>query len=132
MLVSSLSSAAPLPPPPGNRPGETPESVLLRHFGFPAFRAGQRELVQAVVEGTDALGILPTGGGKSICYQVPAVLLGGLTLVVTPAALMVFTRKNRDPNEERRSLLSRMFRRRRAAKESAGELPAGPHPSPAE
>jgi ATP-dependent DNA helicase RecQ len=65
-------------------PDPRPESVLLEYFGFPAFRAGQRELVQAVLDGRDALGILPTGGGKSICYQVPAVLLGGLTLVVTP------------------------------------------------
>jgi multidrug efflux pump len=55
-----------------------------------------------------------------------------LTLVVTPAALMVFTRKNRDPNEERRSLLSRLFRRRRKDAENAEELPAGTHPSPAE
>jgi ATP-dependent DNA helicase RecQ len=61
-----------------------PVRVLQAHFGFSAFRPGQRDLVDAVLRGEDALGILPTGGGKSLCYQVPAVLLGGLTLVVSP------------------------------------------------
>lgn len=61
-----------------------PVEVLRRHFGYPGFRAGQEELVRAVLAGEDALGILPTGGGKSVCYQVPALVSGGLTLVVTP------------------------------------------------
>ncbi|MDH5590754.1 MAG: ATP-dependent DNA helicase, partial [Gemmatimonadota bacterium] len=61
-----------------------PCSVLRRHFGYDAFRPGQEDLVRAVLRGRDALGILPTGGGKSVCYQVPAHLLPGLTLVVTP------------------------------------------------
>jgi ATP-dependent DNA helicase RecQ len=64
--------------------GPSPVALLQRHFGYPAFRAGQLELVEAVLAGRDALGILPTGGGKSVCYQVPAMALGGLTLVVTP------------------------------------------------
>lgn len=59
-------------------------AVLRKHFGFPGFRPGQGELIDAVLEGRDALGVLPTGGGKSVCYQVPAMILGGLTLVVTP------------------------------------------------
>src|SRR6056297_950016 len=61
-----------------------PRDLLRRHFGYPDFRPGQEELVRAVLDGRDALGVLPTGGGKSICYQVPALALGGLTLVVTP------------------------------------------------
>jgi ATP-dependent DNA helicase RecQ len=63
-----------------------PDPVLLlrRHLGYDAFRPGQEDLVRAVLAGRDALGILPTGGGKSVCYQVPALALGGLTLVVTP------------------------------------------------
>jgi ATP-dependent DNA helicase RecQ len=61
-----------------------PVALLRRHLGYPAFRPGQEELVRAVLGGRDALGILPTGGGKSVCYQVPALALGGLTLVVTP------------------------------------------------
>ena len=58
--------------------------ALTRHFGYPDFRPGQSELVQAAIDGRDALGILPTGGGKSVCYQVPAVLLPHLTVVVSP------------------------------------------------
>jgi len=61
-----------------------PVAILRRSFGYPAFRPGQLELVRAVLAGRDALGILPTGGGKSVCYQVPALVLDGLTLVVTP------------------------------------------------
>jgi ATP-dependent DNA helicase RecQ len=61
-----------------------PRAVLQRHFGYPAFRPGQEALVRAVLSGRDALGILPTGGGKSVCYQVPAHLLPGLTIVVSP------------------------------------------------
>lgn len=68
-------------------PGRTtadPVQVLNRHFGFPSFRPGQRALVDAAVAGRDVIGILPTGGGKSICYQVPAAMLPGLTVVVSP------------------------------------------------
>jgi ATP-dependent DNA helicase RecQ len=61
-----------------------PVALLQRHFGYPGFRPGQEELVRAVLAGRDALGVLPTGGGKSVCYQVPALALGGLTLVITP------------------------------------------------
>ncbi len=76
---SNPASCAPAPPAERD-----PVTLLRRHFGYPGFRAGQRELVDAVLEGRDALGILPTGGGKSVCYQVPAMALGGLTLVITP------------------------------------------------
>src|SRR5687767_10785796 len=61
-----------------------PVATLRERFGYPAFRPGQEELVRAVLAGRDALGILPTGGGKSVCYQVPALLLPGLTVVVSP------------------------------------------------
>ena len=61
-----------------------PVATLRSHFGHPEFRPGQEDLVRAVLTGRDALGILPTGGGKSVCYQVPALLLPGLTLVVSP------------------------------------------------
>ena len=66
--------------------GVLPDPVLLlrRHLGYPAFRPGQEDLVRAVLAGRDALGILPTGGGKSVCYQVPALALPGVTLVLTP------------------------------------------------
>ena len=61
-----------------------PVALLKKHLGYPGFRPGQEELVRAVLAGRDALGILPTGGGKSVCYQMPALALGGLTLVITP------------------------------------------------
>ncbi len=61
-----------------------PTALLQRHLGYPSFRPGQEELVRAVLAGRDALGVLPTGGGKSVCYQIPALSLGGVTLVVTP------------------------------------------------
>jgi len=61
-----------------------PRDVLRRHFGYSGFRPGQEPLVRAVLSGRDALGILPTGGGKSICYQVPALAMEGLCVVLTP------------------------------------------------
>lgn len=62
----------------------SPEAVLQKHWGYPSFRAGQAEVVAAAVDGRDVLAILPTGGGKSICYQVPALVREGVTLVVSP------------------------------------------------
>lgn len=65
----------------------TPESVfavLKNDFGYTTFRPGQQTIVEAVLQGRDAIGILPTGGGKSLCYQLPARLLGGVTLVISP------------------------------------------------
>ena len=58
--------------------------VLKRYFGYDAFRPGQGEIVRALLEGRDALCVMPTGAGKSLCYQVPALLLSGVTLVVSP------------------------------------------------
>ena len=58
--------------------------VLKRYFGYDAFRPGQGEVVRALLEGRDALCVMPTGAGKSLCYQVPALLLKGVTLVVSP------------------------------------------------
>ncbi|MFG1691021.1 RecQ family ATP-dependent DNA helicase [Gemmatimonadota bacterium] len=68
---------------------------LDRCFGYPGFRPGQEELICAVVEGRDALGILPTGGGKSVCYQIPALLFPGLTLVVSPLISLMEDQVNR-------------------------------------
>ena len=61
-----------------------PVAVLHDRFGYPTFRPGQEELIRSVLAGQDALGVLPTGGGKSVCYQIPAMIIKGLTVVVTP------------------------------------------------
>src|SRR5687767_3072016 len=58
--------------------------VLTRVFGLDAFRPGQQEIIAAVLAGRDTLGIMPTGAGKSLCYQIPALLLHGTTLVISP------------------------------------------------
>ncbi len=58
--------------------------VLKSYFGFEALRPGQEEVVQAILAGKDAMGIMPTGGGKSLCYQLPALCRPGLTVVVSP------------------------------------------------
>ncbi|HXY68985.1 MAG TPA: DEAD/DEAH box helicase, partial [Gemmatimonadales bacterium] len=57
---------------------------LRARFGFPAFRPGQLRAVRAALAGRSALVVLPTGGGKSLCYQIPALVLDGLTVVVSP------------------------------------------------
>ena len=58
--------------------------ILEHYFGYGEFRPGQEELIDSVLAGRDVFGIMPTGGGKSICYQVPALILPGITLVVSP------------------------------------------------
>jgi len=58
--------------------------LLQLHFGYPDFRPAQARVIQSVLGGHDTLAVLPTGGGKSICFQVPALVLGGLTVVVSP------------------------------------------------
>ena len=62
----------------------TPLEMLKKHWGYDSFRPMQGEIVDSVLNGNDTLGLLPTGGGKSITFQVPALLLSGLTLVITP------------------------------------------------
>ena len=58
--------------------------LLQHHFGYPDFRPAQIPVIQSILNGRDTLAVLPTGGGKSICFQVPALVLGGLTIVVSP------------------------------------------------
>ena len=57
---------------------------LKERFGFDAFREGQEEAISRLLDGKSVLAIFPTGGGKSLCYQLPALMLEGLTLVISP------------------------------------------------
>ncbi|MBO7177365.1 MAG: DNA helicase RecQ [Clostridia bacterium] len=64
--------------------GLTKYDILKKYFGYTSFRGGQEALIDAVLGGRDAFGIMPTGGGKSLCYQIPALMFEGMTLVVSP------------------------------------------------
>ena len=62
----------------------TPHQALKQYFGFSGFLDGQEDVISQIVEGKDGLVVMPTGGGKSLCYQVPALCFGGVTLVISP------------------------------------------------
>ncbi|NMM49023.1 RecQ family ATP-dependent DNA helicase [Marinigracilibium pacificum] len=62
----------------------TPEEILRKYWGYSEFRPKQRDIIGSLLNGKDVLALLPTGGGKSICYQVPALLMPGLTVVISP------------------------------------------------
>lgn len=62
----------------------TPEQALKILLGYDSFRAGQKSVIDSILAGRDAFAVMPTGAGKSVCYQIPAVLLPGITLVVSP------------------------------------------------
>ena len=62
----------------------SPTDVLAERFGFDSFRPGQQQVVEALLAGRSALAVFPTGGGKSLCYQLPALVLDGVTIVVSP------------------------------------------------
>ena len=59
-------------------------ATLHDHYGWDDFRPGQRPVIEALLAGRDALAVLPTGGGKSLCYQLPALVKQGLVLVISP------------------------------------------------
>jgi len=82
--VSTLTSPQ-NPQPNGHfEPGDGLSELLHRHFGFASFRANQEEVCRAAISGRDVLLVMPTGAGKSLCYQLPAIARGGTTLVVSP------------------------------------------------
>ena len=61
-----------------------PTQLLKKHFGFDSFRPNQEDVIQSILEGQDVLAIMPTGGGKSICFQLPALMLDGVAVVISP------------------------------------------------
>ena len=83
LMAPALPGLGPEPPRPFARATE-PGAALREVFGFPAFRPGQQEAVEAAVAGRDVLVVMPTGSGKSLCYQLPALMRADLTLVVSP------------------------------------------------
>ena len=60
------------------------QKILKKYFGYENFRPGQDTLIKHILDGEDVLGIMPTGAGKSICYQIPAMILKGVTIVISP------------------------------------------------
>ena len=62
----------------------TSKALLKKYFGYDSFRTGQEEIIKHILNGEDCLGIMPTGAGKSICYQIPAMTFDGVTIVVSP------------------------------------------------
>ena len=66
-----------------------PKELLQQYWGYESFRPGQLELITASIQGRDVLAILPTGGGKSLCYQLPGIALDGITLVVSPLVALM-------------------------------------------
>ena len=62
----------------------TQYEILKHYFGYDTFRDGQDVLIQSILEGRDVLGVMPTGAGKSLCYQIPALMMDGITLVISP------------------------------------------------
>ena len=61
-----------------------PRELLNQKWGYPDFRLNQLEIIESILDGNDCVALLPTGGGKSICYQIPGLLQDGLTLVISP------------------------------------------------
>src|SRR4029077_14502737 len=67
----------------------TPRDVLKSVFGYDSFRLGQEEIIKAVMAGRDCIGVMPTGACKSLTYQIPARILGGTTLVISPLVALM-------------------------------------------
>lgn len=82
-VSEGMKGLAPAPKRP-RADAPSAEEVLASVFGYKAFRPGQREIIGAILEGRDCVGVMPTGAGKSITYQIPARILGGTTLVLSP------------------------------------------------
>jgi ATP-dependent DNA helicase RecQ len=70
--------------PPAIKEFKTPEEALKALFGYDDFRPGQKRIIDSILKGQDVFAVMPTGAGKSVCYQIPAMLLPGITLVISP------------------------------------------------
>ncbi|MBT6815939.1 MAG: DEAD/DEAH box helicase, partial [Flavobacteriales bacterium] len=63
---------------------QTPKEILLKYWGYSSFRENQEEIIKMIINNKDTLALLPTGGGKSICYQIPSLIMDGICIVVSP------------------------------------------------
>ncbi len=104
----------------------TDDELLRERFGFSEFRPGQREVLGALAEHGAALGVFPTGAGKSLCYQLPALRLDGVTLVVSPLVALMKDRMDslRRRQIERPDWIHRW--RRPRSRTSTSASPRGP------
>jgi len=83
-LIASLQMLSSSVPPQKGSHSTAPQEVLQSTFGYSSFRPGQEEIIRAVLSGRDCIGVMPTGAGKSLTYQIPARILSGTTLVISP------------------------------------------------
>ena len=96
-------------------------SVLKEYFGHDSFREGQDRITDSLLGGRDVLGIMPTGAGKSICYQVPALMFDGITIVVSPLISLMKDQVSALVQVGRRRRIHKQLTDPRAVSESAAK-----------
>ena len=83
-MIAPLHPSSSLSPAQIDASLDEDRAALTRIYGYPSFRPGQEEVLRAIFAGEDVLAVMPTGSGKSLCYQLPPVVRQGLTVVVSP------------------------------------------------